>query len=225
MPARTSSRWEGLNSMRRNTWLIIVLLLVLASSAAAQDAFYNRLTLGGAAPCTGSTGTGSPNSVVTGSVCDWYLRTDGGSSTVLYIKESGTATTSGWVGYGTSAGTVTNTGGNLTLNALVLGAGTNDSKVLASLGTTTTLLHGNASGVPSFGAVSLTAAVSGTLPVGNGGLGVATLAAHGLLIGNGASAVAVSGAGTSGQVLTSNGAAADPTFQTGGNGTVTATAG
>lgn len=49
--------------------------------------------------------------------------------------------------------------------------------------------------------------------VAQGGTGVATLAAHGVVIGNGTSAVAVTGAGTSGQVLTSNGASADPTFQ------------
>jgi hypothetical protein len=40
---------------------------------------------------------------------------------------------------------------------------------MASLGTTTTVLHGNASGAPTFGAVSLTADVSGVLPVANGG--------------------------------------------------------
>ena len=50
------------------------------------------------------------------------------------------------------AGTVTHTG-NLTLNALVVGNATADIKVLASLGTTTTVLHGNAAGLPTFGAV------------------------------------------------------------------------
>ncbi len=45
-------------------------------------------------------------------------------------------------------------------NAAVLGE-------LASSGTTTTVLHGNAAGAPTFGAVSLTADVSGNLPVGN----------------------------------------------------------
>ncbi len=49
--------------------------------------------------------------------------------------------------------------------------------------------------------------------VADGGTGASTLAAHGVLIGNGTSAVAVTGAGTTGQVLTSNGASADPTFQ------------
>lgn len=46
-----------------------------------------------------------------------------------------------------------------------------------------------------------------------GGTGVATLAIHGLLIGNGTGNVVVSSPGSAGQVLTSNGAAADPTFQ------------
>jgi hypothetical protein len=68
---------------------------------------------------------------------------------------------------------------------------------------------------------------SGLTTVPNGGTGVATLAAHGVLLGAGTSAVVVSGAGTAGQVLMSNGAAADPTFQaapvpyTGATGDVT----
>lgn len=43
-------------------------------------------------------GSGSPESVQTGSVGDWYVRTDvGDSASYLYIKRSGTATTTGWV--------------------------------------------------------------------------------------------------------------------------------
>jgi hypothetical protein len=61
-------------------------------------------------------------------------------------------------------------------------------------GTATTVLHGNASGAPTFGAVSLTADVSGTLPVGNGGSGAATLT--GVLKGNGTSAFTAATAGT-----------------------------
>lgn len=41
-------------------------------------------------------------------------------------------------------------------------------------GTTVTVLHGNASGNPSFGAISLTADVSGITPIANGGTGSAT---------------------------------------------------
>jgi hypothetical protein len=43
-------------------------------------------------------GTGSPNSVVTGNVGDLYLRTDGAAGTSMYVKESGTGTNTGWVG-------------------------------------------------------------------------------------------------------------------------------
>jgi len=49
--------------------------------------------------------------------------------------------------------------------------------------------------------------------VAAGGTGAATLTAHGVLVGEGTSAVAATAAGTAGQVLTSNGASADPTWQ------------
>lgn len=41
-------------------------------------------------------GTGSPNGVLTANVGCLYLRTDGGASTTLYVKESGSGNT-GWV--------------------------------------------------------------------------------------------------------------------------------
>jgi hypothetical protein len=53
--------------------------------------------------------------------------------------------------------------------------------------------------------ISLTAAVTGTLPVANGGTGAATLTANNVLLGNGTSALQVVAPGTSGNVLTSNG--------------------
>jgi hypothetical protein len=43
-------------------------------------------------------GTGSPEGTVTGNVGDLYLRTDGGAGTTMYVKESGAATNTGWVG-------------------------------------------------------------------------------------------------------------------------------
>jgi hypothetical protein len=42
--------------------------------------------------------TGSPNGAVTGSPGDMYLNKNGGAGTTLYIKESGVATNTGWVG-------------------------------------------------------------------------------------------------------------------------------
>lgn len=54
------------------------------------------------------------------------------------------------------------------------------------------------------------------LPVSRGGTGNTTLTANRVLLGNGTSAVAVAGAGTAGQVFTSNGASA-PTMQDAGD--------
>jgi hypothetical protein len=68
------------------------------------------------------------------------------------------------------------------------------------------------------GAVDLAADVTGTLPVANGGTGATTLGDAGVLIGNGTGAVQVTTAGTAGQVLTSNGAGVDPTFQAASGG-------
>lgn len=60
-----------------------------------------------------------------------------------------------------------NAGAPLTANQLVVGAGSTDVAALGSAGTATTVLHGNASGVPTFGAVNLAADVTGNLPVTN----------------------------------------------------------
>src|SRR5207237_299220 len=58
--------------------------------------------------------------------------------------------------------------------------------------------------------------VGGSAPIGvaQGGTGATTFTAHGVLIGNTTSAVQATSAGTSGQCFLSNGASADPSFQT-----------
>ncbi len=64
--------------------------------------------------------------------------------------------------------------------------------------------------------VSLTAGVTGTLPVANGGTGDASLTAYAVLCGGTTSTSpvqSIAAVGSSGQVLTSNGAGALPTFQ------------
>jgi hypothetical protein len=88
------------------------------------------------------------------------------------ITTSGTlaltvAGTSGGIPY-FSSGTTWASSAALNANALVIGGGAGVApSTLNSTGTTTTVLHGNASGAPTFGAVSLTADVSGNLPVAN----------------------------------------------------------
>jgi hypothetical protein len=75
----------------------------------------------------------------------------------------------GFVGTTTMASSVA-----LTNHAIVLGRGVGATPVpLASLGTSTTVLHGAAAGDPTFSAVSLTADVSGILPGASGGTGIA----------------------------------------------------
>jgi hypothetical protein len=59
--------------------------------------------------------------------------------------------------------------------------------------------------VNTSGQASLTTAVTGTLPVANGGTGATTLTSGSALIGNGTGAVSLVAAGTAGNVLTSNG--------------------
>ena len=125
----------------------------------------------------------SNGSVTTGTVTSVAQSFTGGLIAVSGspITSAGTlaltvAGTSGGVPY-FSSGTTWASSGALTANAIVLGGGAGAAPApLASLGTTTTVLHGNAAGAPTFGAVSLTADVSGTLPIANGGTGATTSA-------------------------------------------------
>lgn len=93
---------------------------------------------------------------------------------VLPVANGGTGlasgTSGGILGY-TAAGTLASSGA-LTANAIVLGGGPGVvPTALATLGTTTTVLHGNAAGAPTFGAIVLTTEVTGILPGANGGTG------------------------------------------------------
>lgn len=72
------------------------------------------------------------------------------------------------------------------------------------------------SGIATSGANANITSLSGLttpLSVGQGGIGAATLAQYNILAGNGTSALAAIGPGTSGYVLTSNGASSYPSFQ------------
>ena len=50
----------------------------------------------GAGTATWTSGTGTPEGAVTATVGSLFTRTDGGASTTLYVKESGTGNT-GWI--------------------------------------------------------------------------------------------------------------------------------
>lgn len=93
---------------------------------------------------------------------------------ILPVANGGTGLasgTSGGVLAYTASGTLASSGA-LTLHGIVVGGGAGAApSALASLGTATQVLHGNPSGYPTWGPVSLTTDVSGTLPLGNGGTG------------------------------------------------------
>ena len=94
----------------------------------------------------------------------------GGSGTGIASTTTGTGVV-GALGYAInqSNGVIT-TGTTLTDHAILLGRGAGTAiGILSSLGTTTTVLHGNAGGDPTWGSVVLTSDVSGILPVANGG--------------------------------------------------------
>lgn len=115
------------------------------------------------------------------------------------------------IGAGTGGGSVTNvatSNGPAPINGLTLTGGP-----ITSTGTVT--LGGTLSGV------SLSTQVTGTLPVANGGTGLSTTTAYGILAAGTTSTgnfQQVPGTGTSGQVLTSNGPGGLPTWQSAGGG-------
>ena len=83
---------------------------------------------------------------------------------------------------------------------------------LANQGTTTTLLHGNAAGNPTWAAVNLATEVTGILTVPNGGTGLATLTAHALYVGDGANVPVALAVGADNTFLSGN-TGADPSFR------------
>lgn len=135
----------------------------------------------------------------------------------LQVPAGGTGLTSGTSGgipYFSSATTMASSA-ILAANQIVLGGGAGNSPAtLGTLGTTTTVLHGNASGAPTFGPVSLTADVSGILPLANGGTNAALTASNGGIVYSGSSALAVlAGTATARQMLQS-GSSGAPAWST-----------
>lgn len=116
----------------------------------------------------------------TGTLGDTWAVAVGGTQFGRTFVAGGWAIYNGsiWEPIGTSAAV---TSVNSKTGAVVLDLASSD---FANQGTTSTVLHGNASGSPAFGAVALASDVSGTLPVANGGTGLTTISAGRILYGN-----------------------------------------
>jgi len=143
---------------------------VLVTDGSGTLSFATAGGIGGVGDITGVTaGTGLTGGGTSGDVTLTL-------STPVSVANGGTGLSSGTSGgilVFTASGTLASSGA-LTANALVLGGGAGATpSTLSSLGTSTTVLHGSASGAPSFSAVSLTADVSGVLPLANGGTNAA----------------------------------------------------
>lgn len=78
----------------------------------------------------------------------------------------------------------------------------------------TSVAPSSTSGVPLISQGSSSDPVFGTAVVAGGGTGATTLTNHGVLLGQGTSAVVATAAGSAGQVLQSGGASADPAYST-----------
>lgn len=131
----------------------------------------------------------------------------GGSPATALLNAA--SLTLGWTGQLSIARGGTNSGTALSGSSIAVSNGT--AIVQGAAGTSTTVLHGNAAGLPTYSAVSLTADVSGTLPIANGGTNSSTaLSGSSVIVSNG-TAVVQGPAGTTSTVLHGN-ASGTPTY-------------
>jgi hypothetical protein len=135
-----------------------------------------------------------------------------------YIKVASTVITNLT---GTLAATNGGTGqSSYAVGDLVYASTTTALSKLADVATGNALISGGVGVAPSYGKIGLTTHVSGTLPIANGGTNsTATPTNGGITYGTG-TAQAYSAAGTSGQILTSAGAAAPTWSAVTGTGSV-----
>jgi hypothetical protein len=114
---------------------------------------------------------------------------------------------------------VDNPSGTMTLSNIDALDATTEATIEAAIDTLANLTA--ASSLATVGTITSGTWQGTGVGVAYGGTGASSFTDAGVLIGNGTGAVQVTTAGTSGQVLTSNGAGVDPTFQDAGGGGIT----
>lgn len=121
-----------------------------------------------------------------------------------YLRSGGTSAAPVW-----SAVTLPN---SAVSGDIMLATATNTFTNLVDVATGNAIISGGVGNVPTYGKIGLTTHITGILPLANGGTADALTAQQGGVVYSTASAMAITSAGTSGQVLTSNGTAA-PTWE------------
>jgi hypothetical protein len=135
------------------------------------------------------------------------------SSGTLAVARGGTGlgsgTSGGILGY-TASGTIASSSA-LTANQVVIGGGAGATPTTLAAGSQYQVLRMGAAN-PAYGSINLdqTAAVTGTLPVGNGGLGIASGTSGGVPYFSGSTTIASSAALTASQLIKGGGAGAAP---------------
>jgi len=200
--------------------------LPVASGGTSATTFTaNGILYGNGTSALGVTSAGTTGQVLlanTSGAPTWGSVPSSGAVTTFQTSLNGLTPSTATAGAVTLAGTLGPTSGGTGLSAYTTGdiiyaSATNTLAALADVATGNALISGGVTTAPSWGKIGLTTHVSGTLPVANGGTGSTSFTAYGVLTGGTTSTGAVQSVaaiGTNGQVLTSNGAGALPTFQT-----------
>lgn len=112
--------------------------------------------------------------------------------------------------------TLVSSNAQVSTGVITTGAILNGTILNVDIDTAAAIAISKLSGVAASGAnsdITSLSALSTALSVAQGGIGVGTLAANGILYGNNTGAILATAVGTVGQVLTSNGVGVAPTFQ------------
>jgi len=139
------------------------------------------IVLRGVGPTTGVTLVAGEKAVCAWNGTDFVKIATTASVSSFSAGSTGLTPSTSTTGAITLAGTLANTSGGTGQSSAftqygITYASTTTALATTAAGTSSTLLHGNASGAPTFGAVALGTEVSGQLPIANGGTGATTLA-------------------------------------------------
>jgi len=199
------------------------------TASAAYNALNPMTTVGdiiyeGTGPAAARLGIGTTGQVLTvaGGIPSWATPASGGVTTISF-GSTGLTPSTATSGAVSVAGTLGATNGgtgqsSYTTGDLLYASSTTALSKLADVATGNALISGGVGVAPSYGKIGLTTHVSGTLPVGNGGLGITTTPTNGQIpIGNGTNYVAATiTAGTGITVANTSGAI---TISSSGGGT------